>query len=55
MVQSTNGKGGKGSDRRLSHVSRAEYDLRWDYAQGWISEEVFNRRLKSIPGHRKKK
>jgi hypothetical protein len=48
MVQATSGEGGKGSERRPCLVSRAEYDLRWEYGQGGMTLDEFNKRLKEI-------
>jgi len=39
---------GKGSKRRPCLVSRAEYNLRWDYAYGRITRREFDTGLKAI-------
>jgi len=39
---------GKGSKRRPSCVSKEELDLRYEYAEGGMTLEEFNRRLEEI-------
>ena len=42
------GDAGKGDKRRPMSISRAEYDLRWDFIGGLISEQEFYERLAEI-------
>jgi hypothetical protein len=38
----------KGDSRRPRTISRAEEDLRWDYAVGRITLRTFKRRLRKL-------
>ncbi len=39
---------GKGDKRRPSQISRAEYDLKWALAYGWIAFAEYERKLKAL-------
>jgi len=45
---------GKGSRRRVTLVSRGEYDLRWALAYGKISFDRFEAKMKKIKQERRR-
>lgn len=46
---------GKGSQRRPMYISHGEYSLRWDFAHGLISLEVFLNERKKLKRKQTKK